>query len=354
MKITTIIGVRPEIIKMSQLIPLLDKDFEHHFIFTGQHFSTEMVDVFFEQLGVRQPDVILDIKSSEYSDSLPILKKELKKNTSKYVIVHGDNSSTLAGALVAQKYNKKLIHVESGLRSFDRRMAEELIRVLVDHISDILFTPTNLTASFLDKEGIVDGKHIVGNTVVDACLKFANIAEKESKILEKLDLDKEQYIFSTIHRAENVDDMQKLLKILHSFSLFENPVVLPLHPRIKLRLSQFGYKSPSNIISLEPVSYFDALKLLNNSIFTITDSGGVQEEAITLKVPCLTLRETTERWETVSIGANFLVGSDPLLISYHAKMILETNLRKKIEKLQNPYGDGTTSEKIVDILKSVV
>jgi UDP-N-acetylglucosamine 2-epimerase len=232
-------------------------------------------------------------------------------------------------------------------------MAEELIRILVDHLSDILFTPTNLTSTFLEKEEITDDKHIVGNTIVDVCLKHSEIAEKKSNILDKLDLNNREYILATIHRPENVDNVQKLAKILHALNSLEHPVILPAHPRIKRRLAEFGYRFPPNITAIDPVDYNDMVKLLKHTIFVATDSGGVQEEAVTLRVPCLTLRETTERWETINIGSNFLVGSDPLLIGYHAKMIVETNVRKKIERIRNPYGDGKTSEKIVDILKKL-
>ncbi len=351
MKITTIIGVRPEIIKMSQLIPLLDKNFDHTLIFTGQHKSREMVDVFFEQLGLREPDNFLEVKSSEYSDMLPAVKREIEVNDSEYVVVHGDNNSTLVGSLAAQKYHKKIIHVEAGLRSFDRRMAEELTRVLVDHLSDILFTPTELTSMFLEKEEIIQNKYIVGNTGIDACIRYSGLAEKQSKILDTLDIADKEFILATVHRAENVDDVQKLSKLLHALNSLEYPVVLPAHPRMKRRLSEFGYRFPPNIMAVDPVNYFDLLKLLKHSSFVVTDSGGIQEEAITLKVPCLTVRETTERWETISLGSNFLVGSDPLLIGYHAKMILETNLREKVQKLENPYGDGRSSEKIIEILR---
>lgn len=356
--ITTIIGTRPEIIKMSNLIPLLDKNFEHKFIFSGQHFSKEMVDIFFGQLKVRQPDVVLSagnlehkpMASSDYTYLLPTITSELRENKSDYVIVYGDTNSTLAATLIAQKFGKKVIHIEAGLRSYDDRMAEEMVRILVDHMSDLLFAPSELASMFLEKEGITNNKFVVGNTVVDACLKYSEIADKESKILDTLDLEKDEYALATIHRAENVDSPQRLIKILRALSSIEKQVVIPIHPRHKKRLSEFGFNVPSNLKSIEPLGYLDTLKLMKNSAFVLTDSGGIQEEAITLKVPCITLRETTERWETVSLGANFLTGIDPTLIKYKAKMISDTNLKSKIEKIENPYGDGTASEKITNVL----
>jgi len=252
------------------------------------------------------------------------------------------------------QYGKKIIHIEAGLRSYDKRMAEELVRVLVDHNSDILFTPTELTSSFLDKEGIKESKYIVGNSVVDATLKYLGEAEKTSKILDELKIKKDEYILVTIHRAENVDKPEKLMRILRALAANGREIILPIHPRVKKRVMEFGFKIPDSIKVIDPVGYLDMLKLLKNASLVITDSGGVQEEAITLKVPCLTLRETTERWETISAGANFLVGTESQLIDYHIKMVLNTELKKKIQQIENPYGDGKTSEKIVKILKDVI
>ncbi|MBI2547525.1 MAG: UDP-N-acetylglucosamine 2-epimerase (non-hydrolyzing) [Candidatus Aenigmarchaeota archaeon] len=356
--ISTIIGTRPEIIKMSRLIPLLDKNFDHRFVFSGQHYSKEMVDIFFEQLKVRQPNHVLTpgklehkpMASSDYTYLLPAISNEIRENNPDYVIVYGDTNSTLAAALAAQKFGKKIIHIEAGLRSFDERMSEELVRILVDHMSELLFVPTDLESMFLEKEGIKNNKFVVGNTVVDACLYYSDIADKESRILENIGLQKDEYAFATIHRAENVDSPEKLIKILRALATLDKQVVIPMHPRHKKRLNEFGYNVPSNIKTIEPLGYIDALKIMKNAAYVLTDSGGVQEEAITLKVPCITLRETTERWETVSAGANFLTGIDPRLINYKAKMILGTDVKTKIQNIPNPYGDGKTSERITNIL----
>ena len=361
-EIITLFGTRPEIIKMSQMIPLLDKNFDHRFVFTGQHFSKQMVDVFFEQLKVRKPDVYLTPPSSEtssivgsdYSVLIPSIAKELKNSKAEYVIVYGDTNSTLASTLAAMHFGKKVIHIEAGLRSYDKRMAEELVRVLVDHNSDLLFTPTELTSSFLEKENIKDNKFVVGNSIVDAISKYFETANKTSKILDELKIEANNYILITLHRAENVDEPEKLMKILRALATNGHQVVYPVHPRVKKRIMEFGFKIPDNIKAIDPVGYFDMLRLLKNAALVITDSGGAQEEAITLKVPCLTLRETTERWETIAAGANFLVGSEPLLIDYYIKMVFNTDLKKKIQNVENPYGDGKTSEKIVKILKDVI
>lgn len=353
MKIATIIGTRPEIIKTAPLIPLLDSEFEHTLVFTGQHYSDSMKENFFNQLSLRRPDIDLEIRSSSYSDLLPPLKKVFTKELrdTEYIIVYGDTNSTLSAALSAIRFKKKLIHIEAGLRSFDVRMWEELVRVLVDHLSDLLFTPTELSSLFLEREGIVENKFIVGNTVVDAIKRYRKTAEKNSDILNKLNLNGNDYVLLTLHRAENVDDPEKLRKIFFGLSKIPYNIIFPVHPRTSRRINEFGIGFPSNIKCIEPVGYLDMIVLLKNSRFVLTDSGGLQEEAITLGVPCITLRETTERWETVNLGANFLAGSDPILISYYAKMIELTGIKDRIRKIRNPYGNGNASKKILKILK---
>lgn len=350
----TFAGTRPEIIKLSQLIPLLDSIGDHNFVFTGQHYQKNMVDIFLEELGIRQPDFFIGSKSSEYPHLLPPLKKLVEKERPDMSIVYGDTNSTLASAMAAREnMGGKLVHIEAGLRSFDKRMAEETVRVLVDHMSDLFFTPTSLTSQFLEKEGITKNKFKVGNTIVDACLTYLPKAANR-EIVDRLGLKKGEFITSTIHRAENVDHPDKLARLLQAFDQLEYPVVLPVHHRTKARLAEFGYKIPPNIKAIDPVGYFDILNLMKNSAFIVTDSGGIQEEAITLKIPCITVRETTERWETIDAGANFLVGTDPELIKYKAKMIMETDLKKKLSGIKNPYGEGDSSKKIAEELKRLV
>ena len=353
-KILTFAGTRPEIIKLSQLMPLLDNLGENKFVFTGQHYAKNMVDIFLDEMGVRKPDALLESKSSEYSHLLPPAKKLVEKERPDIVIVYGDTNSTLAAAMAA-KQNKvgRVVHIEAGLRSFDKRMAEETVRILVDHISDVFFPPTELASGFLEKEGITENKFVVGNTVVDACLFYSKMAEK-SDILNRLGLEDGRFITSTIHRAENVDHPKKLARLLQAFDQLQYPVVLPVHHRTKAKLAEFGYKIPSNVKAIDPVGYFDILKLMKNSAFIITDSGGIQVEAVTLKIPCITTRETTERWETIEAGANFLVGTDPELIKYKAKMVVETGMKKKISNIKNPYGERDSSKKIASELKRLV
>ncbi len=352
--ILTFAGTRPELIKLSQLVPLIDKSFEQKFVLTGQHYAKNMVDIFLEELGMRKPDVFLETKSSEHSQNLPPIKNLIRKEEPEAVIVYGDTNSMLPAAMAASKLGvKDIIHVEAGLRSFDQRMAEETVRVLIDHISDILFTPTELTCNFLKKEGLTEKTFIVGNTVVDSCMAYLPRAEK-SDVLNRLSLEAGNFILSTVHRAENVDYPEKLARLLQAFNQLPLQVVLPLHHRAKARLDEFGYKIPGNVTTIDPVGYIDMLKLMKNSALIMTDSGGVQEEAITLKVPCITVRETTERWETIEAGANFLVGTDPELIKYKTRMVLETGMKSRLANIPNPYGNGDSSKRIVEELKKLL
>ncbi len=351
MKIATIIGVRPEIIKMSRLIPLLDKEFEHTLIFTGQHHSREMADIFFDELNVRQPDKHLLIKSSDRSPLTEAITKTCKELSPDKVIVYGDSNTTYAGALAGKNSKAEVVHIEAGLRSFDKDMPEEYNRTATDKISSILFPPTDLAKHFLGMEGMTKNIFVVGNTIVDVCTGYNKEIEKNDA-LGKLDLVAKDYILLTVHRQSNVDNPAELVKIIEALGLVHKKIVFPVHPRTRKRLLESKIRLPPNVLATDPMGYFDFLKLMKNSSFVITDSGGVQEEAITLKVPCITMRNNTERWETVEAGGNFLVGTTPPLIEYYAKMIVESDLGKRMN-YKNPYGDGRTSERIVEILSKL-
>jgi UDP-N-acetylglucosamine 2-epimerase len=302
-KFATVAGTRPEIIKLSLLLSLLDKEYEHIFIYTDQHYSSSMRDVFFDELGVREPDYSLGVYNSDYSKLEEKIYLCLKKENPSYVLVYGDTNSTVAGAKAAKKVNSKLIHLEAGLRSFDERMPEERNRIYVDRTSNYLLTPTILTKNFLEYEGLHNA-YIVGNPIVDVCKSTCSTALRK-KTKDRLQLD-DDFLLVTVHRQENVDNPHILKKLMKHLSEVEEQCVFPIHPRTKRRLKEYNISLPKNVKATEPLGYFDFLNLLYNCSVVLTDSGGVQEEAITLKKPCITLRETTERWETVILGANVL------------------------------------------------
>jgi len=343
MQITTIIGTRPEIIKMAPLIPLLDKYFDNKLIFTSQHYSKNLVDVFFDELKIRTPDVFLRTNTSKMKKLEASIYEILKKDDSQWVAIYGDTNSTLASARAAKKLGKKLIHFEAGLRSYDKRMPEERNRFETDHISDILFTPTELCRKQLKKEGIKKNVFVVGNLIVDVCLKYS----------KKVKPYQGEYILVTAHRQENVDKFRRLMRILTTLSQFPK-VIYPIHPRTMKNIKEFRIKIPKNVTLMDPVGYLEFLSLLKGAQLVLTDSGGVQEEAITLHTPCLTLRESTERWETVIAGGNFIVGLDPLLIHFYAKQIIEGDLGNHMKNAKNPYGNGKTAEKIIKILRTEI
>ncbi|MBA7672242.1 UDP-2,3-diacetamido-2,3-dideoxy-D-glucuronate 2-epimerase [subsurface metagenome] len=272
------------------------------------------------------------------------------------VLVYGDTNSTLAGALTTAKLHISLAHIEAGLRSYNKKMPEEINRVLTDHCSDILFCPTETAVGNLRKEGFVDGVYWVGDVMYDAVLAFLPVAERKSNILNKLGLYEKsyrakRYCLATIHRAENTDNSERLKRIfdaLNSLAKDDNKIIVPLHPRTLKRMKEIKMeKLNPNLCIIEPVSYLDVLLLEKDAQLILTDSGGVQKEAFFLEVPCLTLREETEWVETVESGWNRLVGTDPQRIVTAAEEII---CRKSKEQAnRNAYGDGQAARKIVEI-----
>ncbi|MFH1470495.1 MAG: UDP-N-acetylglucosamine 2-epimerase (non-hydrolyzing) [Candidatus Micrarchaeota archaeon] len=352
-RIATVFGTRPEIIKMSLLIPMLDGAADHSFVFTSQHYSRNMAEIFFDELGVRKPDCMLEVNSSDYGKLQGAIEKSFERINPTHVVVYGDTNSTLAGALAARKVRAELVHVEAGLRSFDSRMPEEYNRTETDKLSSLLLTPTDLTSSFIAREGLEGRVSIVGNTIVDACLHYVKKTD-ELAVLEKYGLEKNDYVLVTAHRQENVDRPENVVRILKAFGDIGKTVLFPIHPRTKKNIKGKSYNIPKNVRIVDPIGYLDFLPLLKNSSLVLTDSGGVQEEAITLKVPCLTLRYSTERWETIHAGGNFLVGLEPELVSYCARMIFDSDLGEKMRRAKNPYGNGKASEKCMREIKAEI
>ena len=355
MKILTIIGARPQFIKAAVVSKAIAKSgtITEHILHTGQHFDPNMSDVFFDEMKIPRPIYRLDCGVGSHAEMTAKMLIEIEKaivaNKPDFVMVFGDTNSTLAGALTAAKLHIPVIHVEAGLRSFNKKMPEEINRILTDHVSEYLFCPTKQAVENLHKESIFNNVFYVGDVMYDAILAFNEVAARKSKILTELTIFPKQYFLATVHRAENTDKKEKLEQILSAFSQIaspQSPVILPLHPRTKECIRKFGLQKriPESIKITEPVGYLDMIMLEKNANIIFTDSGGMQKEAYFQKVPCITLRNETEWIETVSAGWNQLVGH---------KM---ENILKAISLVNNPkteiqdYGEGNSAEKIIEIL----
>lgn len=359
LKIGIILGTRPEIIKMSPVIRGLQNK-NSFLIHTNQHYSENMDKIFFEELNLKKPDYNLNIGSGSHGDQtgrmLIEIEKVLLNEKPDIILVQGDTNTVLAGALAASKLNIKIGHIEAGLRSFDRKMPEETNRVLTDHISNYLFAPTDIAKKNILREGISENNiFVVGNTVVDATIQNLKIAEENEnirKFLSKITENKE-YFLLTLHRAENTDNPEILSKLVNSINevskKYEKNIIFPIHPRTFKKLSEFGLidilKNNSKIKIIEPVGYLEFLVLEKNAKLIITDSGGLQEEACILKIPCVTLRENTERPETIFVKSNILAGSDPEKILNSVELMLNVN-----RTWENPFGNGDSGKRIIEIL----
>lgn len=354
MKICIILGTRPEIIKMSPIIRQCVKtNLDYFILHTGQHYSYELDKAFFEDLKLPEPRYNLNIGSGSHavqtSGLLVGIEEVLIKEKPDIVLVQGDTNTVLAGALAASKLHIKIGHVEAGLRSYDRTMPEEINRVITDHISDYLYAPTEKAKENLLLEGIPKEKiFVTGNTIVDAVFQNLALSKTKENILLEYNLQSKKYILTTFHRAENVDNKERLTGILTALETihtqYKLPIVFPIHPRTEKMINLFGL-STEGISVLTPQGYLSFLQLEENAKVILTDSGGLQEEGCILGTPCLTLRENTERPETVTVGANTLVGTNK-------DDILRTFSSIDDNKLWvNPYGDGDAAEKILDTLK---
>jgi UDP-GlcNAc3NAcA epimerase len=350
-KIVTIIGARPQFIKAAMVSMEIARhdDINEVIIHTGQHFDKNMSNIFFEEMSIPEPDYNLGIQSLSHGAmtgrQLEEIEKVLLKEKPDWVLVHGDTNSTLAGALAAVKLHIPVGHVEAGLRSFNNKMPEEINRVLADHISKKLFVPTDSGVVNLKNEGIDENKIIkVGDVMYDAALYFGKIAEKESNIIDQLQIQPKQYILSTVHRQENTDNPQILKNIFSALADAPLPVIIPLHPRTKKKLAENDIPLSGQIVPIEPVGYLDMVMLEKNAQKIATDSGGIQKEAYFYEVPCITLRNETEWIELVEAGVNFLVGSNQKNISE----ALNGNL--SVRFIQNLYGEGNARMKIISQL----
>jgi UDP-N-acetylglucosamine 2-epimerase (non-hydrolysing) len=357
MKISIVLGTRPEIIKFSPIIRECVKLREDvNILHTGQHYSYNMDRVFFEQLRLPEAEHNLDVGSGTHAEQTGRMligtEKILLKEKPDVVLVEGDTNTVLAGALSAAKIGIKVGHVEAGLRSYDRQMPEEINRILADHCSDLLFAPTPQSKDILKGEGILEDRiFVTGNTIVDAVQQNLEIAEKSARH-SKLSLEPQTYFLVTVHRQENVDDPARFQGILRGLQKvaqeFKQPVIYPIHPRARRRMRELRLKA-KGVKLISPLDYLSFLHLENHAKLVLTDSGGVQEETCILKVPCVTLRDNTERPETLEVGSNVLAGTNPETILAKARTMLD---KKRIWK--NPFGDGHAAEKIVKILREKI
>jgi UDP-N-acetylglucosamine 2-epimerase (non-hydrolysing) len=354
MKIAVIVGTRPEIIKMAPVVRALENNKANYFILhTGQHYSYNLDRVFFEQLRLQDAKYNLEVGSGSHAEQtgkiLIGVEKILAIEKPDIVLVEGDTNSVFAGALAAVKLHMAVGHVEAGLRSHDRQMPEEINRILTDHCSDYLFAPTPKAREILLGEGIIEEKvFVTGNTIVDAVYENREIARETGDCLNILHITPSEYFLVTLHRQENVDDRARFAPILEGLdrvaSEFGLPMIYPIHPRSQKMMDKFGLKL-QNIKLIEPTDFLGFLQLESNARLVLTDSGGVQEEACILRVPCVTLRDNTERPETVDVGANILAGaaSDKILDCVKVMLGRENNWI-------NPFGDGKSGERIVEII----
>lgn len=352
MKLISIFGTRPQLIKVSMISKSIGNMFEHISVDTGQHYDDNMSKIFFEELEIPKPKYNLGIGSGTHGyqtgEMLKRIEDVLKKENPKVVLVYGDTNSTLAGALASAKLHIPVAHIEAGLRSFNKSMPEEINRIVTDHISDILFTPTQTAVNNLKQEGITKGVFNVGDVMYDSLLYFLDISNKKSKIMEKYGLKPRGYYFATIHRAENTDNKNKLTNIVNCLININEPLVFPIHPRTLKKLKDYHIysklKTAPNILLTDALGYLDSIQLMKNAKKIITDSGGIQKEAYMLDVPCITLREETEWIETVQSGWNILTGTDA------EKIINAIDHFNPYTKKLNLFGDGKASLKVHEIL----
>jgi UDP-N-acetylglucosamine 2-epimerase len=348
LKVLTVAGTRPQLVKVAPVSRELRKHFTEVLVNTGQHYDYNMAGVFFKELNIPKPDYDLGIGSASHGKQTGEMLRKIEEviliESPVAVLVYGDTNSTLAGALTASKLHIPIVHVEAGLRSFNKKMPEEINRVITDHVSSLLFPPTKTAVDNLRRENIIENVVNVGDVMYDAVLFNTSIAEANYS-LHKYGVSKKEYVLATIHRAENTDSKETLYAIIEAFSKLEDTVVLPLHPRTKHKLEQYGLKNifdhVANIKVIAPVTYLEMLLLENNAKAIVTDSGGVQKEAYFAKVPCLTLRPETEWVETIEAGCNKLV--DPLTENL-AEIIQEF---KPDDFSKQLYGDGNAAKKIV-------
>lgn len=349
MKIVSIVGARPQFVKAAAVSRKLREQHQEILVHTGQHYDYEMCGIFFDGLELPKPDANLGIGSGSHGFQTGAMLKSIEDllldQRPDYVLIYGDTNSTLAGALAASKLSICIAHVEAGLRSFNRRMPEEINRVVADHLSSLLLCPSETAVRNLAKEGITNNVHLVGDVMLDV-LNWARqrTAADETKVLKRLGLKKKEYLLATIHRSENTDDIHRFTEILNALNSIDEPIIFPVHPRSRKVMTEMGFRAKPNLTLIEPVSYVDMVALTWWARRVLTDSGGLQKEAYWLGIPCLTLRNETEWVETVESGWNVLVGANLGNIGEVVKRFVPPSKRPEL------YGDGVAAARCVNLL----
>jgi UDP-N-acetylglucosamine 2-epimerase len=343
LEFVTIAGNRPEIIKLSELVKSLEVNYKSGFVYTGQHYSQNMRDVFFDELEVKF-DYDLKSSTSDVNALRKNIRKFLNETHPKNVIIYGDTNSSMAGALAAKDTNCVLIHIEAGLRNFNQGFVEESNRVRIDSMSDHLLAPTELANLFLKYENLHGSISVTGNLIVDVCRKYAkNIETSPEKDFPS------EYILLTLHKPAVVEDLENMKKLCKLLEKIKYKIVFPAHPRTLKNMAKYQISLPQNVTAIEAVGYKDFLRLLKNCLLVMTDSGGVQEEAVLLSKPCITLFSTTDRQETILINANRLFY--PFDNHQSISDVIEERLNTKITV--NPYGENVTN-RVLKVLNKIV
>ena len=366
LKVINVVGARPNFMKVAPVVEAMRRrarEFAPLVVHTGQHYDAQMSDAFFRDLGLPEPDVYLGVGSASHAQQTAAVMQHFEpvvvQERPDWVVVVGDVNSTLACALVCSKLGVRVAHVEAGLRSRDRTMPEEINRVLTDQIADLLLTPSADADRNLLAEGIPPRRiRLVGNVMIDSLFKHLALAGR-SKVREELGVEGRDYAVVTLHRPSNVDDAAALSRVLSALSALAArlPVVFPAHPRTRKMLAEFGLDDAvvraGGLLLTEPLGYLDFLRLFSGARLVLTDSGGIQEETTALGIPCLTLRENTERPVTVELGTNRVVGTDPERILREAERALGREPAAEPPRVP-PLWDGRTADRILDaILENV-
>lgn len=352
-KFAFLLGTRPEIIKMAPIIKeTVKRNIDFFIIHTGQHYSEGMDKIFWENLELDGPKYNLQVGSGTHAEQVGKimmgLEKVLLDEKPDYIFLYGDLNGSVAGALVASKLNIPIVHLEAGLRSFDRAMPEEINRVVLGCLASVHFAPTPLQVEYLRAEGITKKVHVVGNLIVDVVGEMASRAKQHSTIMQRLSVESGKFFLATIHRAGCVDNPKNFQNVLTGLGTiatqYNLPVIYPIHPRSRKNLESFALNIPTGVQLIEPLDYYDFLALVQEARLILSDSGGIQEEACILHVPLVTLRENTERQETIELGSNILAGYEPKSIVEKTGIMIS-----RPTDWQQPYG-GNVAEKILNIM----